>query len=284
MKASVVIPTYNREHILSLSLTSLCNQASVSADDFEVIICDDGSSDNTRQMVEAFSDCLDIKYFFQEDKGYRVSLARNTGIRAAKHEVIILLDSGVVVSSNFVDSHLKQHSDKSTNNVVIGYIYGYNYTMRSDDLTDEFDFDNPDLTIKTLQECNLHLDVREDNYRLVSDKLADLPAPWTLFWTTNVSFGKDFVEEVGLFEERFESWGVEDVELGYRLYINGGSYMLSRSAAGLHYPHERDVQAQKQSNSENRSLLYKLHPDNVIEHYLGSTALKFNFEYKDTPI
>lgn len=278
MKASVIIPSYNREHILRLSLQSLSNQVDIAKKDFEVVVCDDGSSDGTRAMLEEFKDKLQLQYFYQEDKGYRVSLARNTGMRAAKSEVIILLDAGVVVGTNFITAHLAQHANASYKTVVNGYIYGYNYTMRSDDLTDDFDFDHPDKSIAALAEKNAHLDLREENYRLVNSDLSQLPAPWSLFWTTNVSFTKTFVDEVGMFDERFVSWGVEDVELGYRFTKHGGVYVLSREACGLHYPHERDRSSQKSTNTSNKAMLYEFHPDEIIKRYLASTALSFNFE------
>lgn len=278
MKASIIIPTYNREEILTLTLESLCQQNNISQNDYEVIVCDDGSTDNTRQNVESFSSRLQLKYLYQEDAGYRVALARNKGIRASSGEIIILVDSGVCVSSDFVSSHIKEHMDPSINRAVIGYIYGYNYTMRSSDLTDDFDFNDPDATIRRLSEKGDHLDIREANYQLADDDLSTLFAPWTLFWTTNVSFRKNLVVDVGLFNESFTGWGVEDIELAYRFYKNQAKFTLCRNAAALHYPHERDIGKQKQTNLKNRQLFYHLHPDPIVNQYMNATALGFNLE------
>lgn len=276
MRASIVIPTYNRETILTLTLESLCHQNGVDSDDYEVIICDDGSSDNTRSRVMEYATRLSLHYLHQEDKGYRVAKARNMGISAATGDIIILVDSGVCVSSNFVASHIACHDISPSEVAVIGYIYGYNYTMRSDDLTDDFDFNQPDATIERLKSKQAHLDIREENYQLVDNQLHLLPAPWCLFWTTNVSFRKRAATEVGLFNESFTGWGVEDIELGYRLWKSGVTFVLSRNASALHYPHERDINKQKTTNLKNRELFYQLHNDDIVGRYMHSTALNFN--------
>lgn len=278
MKTSIVIPTYNREEILTLTLSSLCRQNNISPDEYEIIVCDDGSTDNTRQRVQEFSSRLQLHYLYQEDEGYRVALARNKGIKAASGETIILVDSGVCVSSDFVINHTRQHYDSSLRRAVIGYIYGYNYTMRSSDLTDDFDFNDPDATIHRLSAKGAHLDIREDNYQLANDDLDKLMAPWTLFWTTNVSFRKDLAIDAGLFNEAFTGWGVEDIELAYRFYKMHAQFTLCRKAAALHYPHERDIGKQKQTNLNNRQLFYRLHPDPIVGQYMNSSALGFNIE------
>ncbi len=277
MKASVIIPTYNRAEILGLTLRSLTKQKFAEGEGMEVIVVDDGSSDNTRKVVDIFSKQLDIHYIYQEDKGYRVALARNKGIRLAKYEVIVLLDAGVAVASDCISQHISEHK-QSLKNVVNGYIFGYNYTLKSHELDRTFNFAEIDQTIANLVSQNRYLDLREENYAAVKDQLYRLPAPWTLFWTTNVSFTAQFSAEVNHFSERFIGWGVEDIEFGYRLHKAGGKFILSRKAAGLHYPHERQMDSQKQTNEANRFLFSRMHPDEVVLRYMKSSALKFNFE------
>lgn len=84
---SVVLPTYNRADWLEQSIQSVLNQT---FKDFELIIVDDGSTDNTKEVVEAFKDPR-IKYYFQENQ--ERSAARNTGINLASGEYICFLDS-----------------------------------------------------------------------------------------------------------------------------------------------------------------------------------------------
>lgn len=87
-KVSVIIPTYNREATIGTSIQSVLNQT---WQNFEIIVVDDGSTDNTRQVVEAFADER-IRYICMEKNG-GASRARNEGIRRAGCEFIAFLDS-----------------------------------------------------------------------------------------------------------------------------------------------------------------------------------------------
>ncbi len=85
---SVIVPTYNREKYITKALESIFSQ---SYQNFEVIIVDDGSTDNTKEVIKPYLKDQRVKYLFQ--KNQRVSKARNNGIRIAKGEYIALLDS-----------------------------------------------------------------------------------------------------------------------------------------------------------------------------------------------
>lgn len=84
-KVSVVISTYNRAHFVSDAIDSVLNQT---FKDLEIVVVDDGSTDNTRQVLEKYGDS--IHYVYQENKGR--AEARNTGIKFAKGEYIAFLD------------------------------------------------------------------------------------------------------------------------------------------------------------------------------------------------
>jgi glycosyltransferase involved in cell wall biosynthesis len=87
-KVSVVIPTYNRAHLISRAIQSVLNQT---YQDFEIIIVDDGSKDNTEEVVKNLNDNR-IRYIrHNTNKG--ASAARNTGIKASKGEYIAFQDS-----------------------------------------------------------------------------------------------------------------------------------------------------------------------------------------------
>lgn len=84
-KVSVVIPTFNRAHTIERAIISVLEQ---SFQNFELIVVDDGSTDNTKFLLAKYPK---VKYIYQENKG--VSSARNTGIENAIGEYIALLDS-----------------------------------------------------------------------------------------------------------------------------------------------------------------------------------------------
>ena len=99
---SVIIPSYNRAQILPRAINSVLTQ---SFQDFEVIVVDDGSIDDTENVVLSINDAR-VKYLYQENKG--VCVARNHGISVAKGNYLVFLDSDDYVTNHWLaDFHEK---------------------------------------------------------------------------------------------------------------------------------------------------------------------------------
>ena len=89
IQVSIIIPTFNRARVLRRALQSVLNQKNVS---FEILVVDDGSTDETRAVVEEFIREKDeIRYLFQSNQG--VSAARNLGLRSISAPFVTFLDS-----------------------------------------------------------------------------------------------------------------------------------------------------------------------------------------------
>jgi len=101
-KVSVIIPTYNRSKLLKQTIDSVLNQT---LGDFEILVIDDGSTDNTEQVAKAFDDSR-IKYFYKQNGG--VSSARNWGLRKAKGRYICFLDSDDLWPKDFLQVMLEK--------------------------------------------------------------------------------------------------------------------------------------------------------------------------------
>ena len=84
---SVIIPVYNRASFLRVAAESVLMQT---FSDYELLIIDDGSTDNTKETVKRFTGGA-VKYIYQKNRG--VSSARNKGVKKAKGEFICFLDS-----------------------------------------------------------------------------------------------------------------------------------------------------------------------------------------------
>ena len=85
---SIIIPTYNRDSKIKKAINSVVNQTNPN---WELIIVDDGSRDNTKSIIETYLKDSRIKYLFQNNKG--VSSARNNGVEIARGSHVVFLDS-----------------------------------------------------------------------------------------------------------------------------------------------------------------------------------------------
>jgi glycosyltransferase involved in cell wall biosynthesis len=83
---SVIIPTWNRKNLLGKAIDSVLTQT---YENFELLIVDDGSDDGTDEFVASYGNA--VRYLYQDNLG--AAAARNTGIRAARHELLAFLDS-----------------------------------------------------------------------------------------------------------------------------------------------------------------------------------------------
>lgn len=101
MKISVIIPLYNKEHYIENTIKSVLYQT---FSDFEVIVINDGSTDNSTKIVESFTDSR-IKLIMQKNKG--VSAARNRGIREAIGDFIAFLDADDTWYPDYLETMIK---------------------------------------------------------------------------------------------------------------------------------------------------------------------------------
>ncbi|WP_293295045.1 glycosyltransferase [Allomuricauda sp.] len=104
---SIIVPVYNRPEEVRELLESL--QSQNYAEDFEVVIVEDGSADSSEQMVNSFRENLQISYYFKENSGPGDS--RNYGMERAKGNYFIVLDSDCILPKQYlseVDKELKK--------------------------------------------------------------------------------------------------------------------------------------------------------------------------------
>jgi len=129
-EVSVIIPTYNYVKYIEKAIDSVLAQT---CKDFEIIVVDDGSTDNTREIIEnQYKD--KVKYFYQENKGAPV--ARNFGLRKAEGVFVVFLDADDWLMPEALLSrleYLKKHSN-------CGWVYGacYYYDEYGREVTERF--------------------------------------------------------------------------------------------------------------------------------------------------
>jgi len=176
---SVILPTYNRAHLVGRAIQSVLNQT---YRDFELIVVDDGSTDSTESVVKGLGD-LRIRYIrCKQNKGG--SAARNTGIRAAKGEYIAFQDSDDEWAPEKLE---KQMMTFKTASYHVGVIYTGFYKIKNGIKTYI-----PSSDIK-VTEGNIHDQLLKGNF--VGTPMAMLRA--------------ECFKKTGLFDERlprFQDW------------------------------------------------------------------------------
>ncbi len=264
VKVSVIIPTYNRCRLLAETLRGLARQR-MPTDDFEVIVADDGSSDATAEVVSSFADRMRVKYHFQEDLGFRVSAARNAGARLAGAPLFVFLDTGALVGPDYLRHHLAEHSRTARPSAVIGYAYGYRPEDPTPGLAEMVDRALPERIVDMYDSDPSFWDNRHGEFLKCGFDPGRRVVPWMLFWATNASVRAADYWAIGGFDEDFQRWGVEDMELGFRLFRHGVPFVLSRSAWVIEGPHQRDWDTNMAGNHHNVGMLLDKHREPVNE-------------------
>lgn len=215
MRASIVIPTYNRADRLAHLLRCLIQQE---FSDFEVLVCDDGSSDHTRAVAEAVAGELAITYLYQPDAGFRAGQARNLGIAAARGEIVICVDDDTLLAPDFVAAHVQLHKEASNPTLAIGLRFR----------TDVF----AGLPHSAGQIGTFEPDIRIGQIGQNETQLLKVHPPWRLVYSCNLSAPRNATEL--RFSDSFHEWGIEDHEFGYRMLRSGLRLELALGAPVLH--------------------------------------------------
>ncbi|MCB9368328.1 MAG: glycosyltransferase [Calditrichaeota bacterium] len=205
MTASVVVISFNQRLFIERLATQLLDQ-DYAADDYEIVVVECASSDDTIEWLRSKSDSRLNPLYLTEQCNR--SQGRNQGIRAARGDIIIMIDGDHTVSKNFVSAHVEAH--KRGKCAIVG----------------KSDFaPNP-------------------NFKAINDYLnnggaakfpASTPLPGRYFLTRNCSVPKQVLLEIGLFDETFDRWGGEDLDLGVRLEQAGIPIYGDNSSLALHH-------------------------------------------------
>jgi len=249
MFLSVVIPTYNRLPILQKCLRALEQQRlQEPLSGYEVVVVDDGSTDNTVAWLQAHArDLPHVRLIRQQHGG--PAEGRNRGVEAAVGEVIVFIDSDLVVTEGFLQAHAEalQRSWRQQGN-RLSFTYG-----------------------AVINTANFEAPTSERH------KLRD--ASWAYFATGNVAIDKTLLEQAGLFDTAFRLYGWEDLELGERLRRLGVQLVRCPQAVGYHWhpplsleqiPRLIEVERQR---ARMGLLFYRKHPTRRVRFIIQYTWL-----------
>lgn len=255
---SVVVPTYNGKDLLIRTLRTLSRQT-VDRSLYEVIVADDGSSDGTDSAILPFAELINLKYLYQEHKGFRAAAARNMGLREAQFETVLFIDAGILVSPRLLKAHMRcQQHDNPT--AIIGTSYGVrDYSTACAEMIDNVVREDIDDALAVLSNIQEVFDSRASYLESIDYDLGRMSAPWLIFWAGHVSVPTAFLREIHGFDEWFVRWGAEDNELGIRLHQAGCSIRALREVLSIHLPHDKDPDQKRADARINAQYMHQKH-------------------------
>lgn len=252
---SILISTYNWPSALELSLNSLLQQTVVPN---EIIIADDGSTEETKILVENFAaqSPVPVIHCWQKDKGFRLSLIRNKGLSKCNYEYVIQIDGDIICHPKFVEDHLF-YSEKGY------FLCGRRCKLEYNDTTNSIANKKLVLTKESLQKNKLHYKKRNPLiFSILKSNLIN-PLIETGVQGCNMSFWLEDVIAINGYNNDFEGWGKEDDEIVLRLNRYGlKRRTLKFGAIAYHLMHD----ARDFSNlSTNEALLEKIEKDKQVQ-------------------
>ena len=221
---SVIVPACDRHATLTKVVKRLAAQT-YPREKYEVIVVDDGSKTSLRSCLEGAPDNVRLIENAGKQGTFDAGGARQRGADEAKFETLAFLDADVAVPRDFLWA-LEWVHQRTNDAVVLGYLSGYNlhdigFTHSVDDVK------NGDPAIIVDRS-------REPALRACFDNVDWLEEPWRLAYTGNLSTTKAALARAGGFAREFSGWGLEDLDLGYRLFKTGAAFVFSRFAIGYH--------------------------------------------------
>lgn len=246
---SIILSTYNQPSWLEKALQGYEFQT---FKDFEILIADDGSKDETRLLIENYKkkSKLKIKHIWHEDNGFQKTIILNKSIISSKSDYLLFSDGDCIPRSDFVEKHISQKEEKYF--LSGGYFklpMSISELISLDDIKNQNCFD-----INWLKKNGLNSSIK--NYKLTArgctEKLLNRLTPTKATWNGHNSSGwKKDILNVNGFDERMQ-YGGEDRELGERM-LNLGirSKQLRYSAVCVHLDHGRGYVKQEMIEKNN---------------------------------
>ena len=238
---SVVIPTYNRKEMLKECVGSLFTQT-YPTDQYEIIVVDDGSTDETKNMFDRYLQKEPrLSYFYQENQG--PSAARILGTRNSKGEIICFIDDDCVADRDWIKNLVDCYVDDNVGGVG-GKIMSF--------------------TPKTIIE----------RYCYVTDLFNQELFTKLFLMTGNASYKKNVLTKVRSFD-RYIKYG-EDVDLGIKVILAGYSLRYNSKAVVYHKHKEtlKGLLRQKYRHGKGYACVHKKYPKNFSTKRRVSSILQ----------
>jgi glycosyltransferase involved in cell wall biosynthesis len=247
MRIAVIVTTYNRPDALAAVLDGLLAQTDP---EFEVLVADDGSTEETAQLIHAYQAraAFPIRHIWQEDQGFRAAMARNRALAATQADYVIFIDGDCVPPADFVARH-RMLSEP-------GWFLSGNRLLLSRDFTAQVLEQKLPIHLWgwgawLAARSHGHIERLLPLLRLPDFKPLRKLAPhrWEGAKTCNLSAWRRDLLAVNGLDESYTGWGLEDSDLVIRLIRAGVHAKSARfSAPVLHLWHRENDRANLDEN------------------------------------
>lgn len=230
---SIIIPLFNKKHFIERAISSVINQ---SFKKFEIIVVNDGSYDGSDDLVkEKFKG--QVQLIDQKNQG--VSVARNTGIQAAKYEYIAFLDADDLWDANFL---------LEISNAIIKYpnegLMGTGYTWINEG--------------ESIEELTKNLKEEIHYKRYSASEYFKQALQSNLIWTSAIVMKKEFFTRHKGFDSKIK-FG-EDIDVWYRAILHFGGLVFTPKVLA-YYSKEDNAAATKRNYYLHQTLIPKILDD-----------------------
>lgn len=245
MKVSVIMNTYNRGYLLELALASYLLQTSK---DFEIVVADDGSTDETPAIVETFSEDapFDVKYVRQAHEGHRRAAVLNLGLAAASGDWILFSDCDSLAFPDLLELHVRH---ARPDRLLCG-----GYFRLDEDETEKLSRSR----VVNGEYLQLFTTKRKIQVLRKSAK-----ARWEIIrrkprrphnMGLNYSVSREALVKINGYDEEFSGWGSADGDVRERLRrIGVAPFSLYRTALVMHMWHPVEKTKVKEITKRNRA-------------------------------
>jgi GT2 family glycosyltransferase len=241
MRASIIIPTYNRLQDLRRVIAAVRSQTGPLGGDIEVVVVDDGSGDGTWDWLSGQSGETGFVPLRQGNAG--PASARNRGVEAAGGDIVIFLGDDTIPQPGWLATHLEEHRlfGDSGPVAVLGYT--------------SFPADAESPFLRFINEYGAQF-----GYLLIEDPCA---VPFNFFYTSNISLPRNELERQGGFREDFPAAAWEDIEFAYRAAADGLRIRYQPRARTIHHHcvQPRTFCRRQRTSGHSAAIFADLHPE-----------------------
>ena len=257
MKLTVIVPTYNRTDLLARCLRGLLDQ-SAAPGDYEIVVVDDGSTQDTAAVVAAAGAPEGrLRFFRQENKG--PAAARNLGVQQARGEIVLFTGDDCLPDKRLVEEHLRAHAQaRSTGSGQAGEVGVVGLVTW-----------HPEVEVTPF------MAFLESGPQFGFGRIAD-PNDVSIwhFYTANCSVQRHWIEQAGGFDEGFKHAAFEDMELAYRMKRRG-LRIVYRPQAKTYHHHATSFEqhlARQRLTGMSAARFYHKHPELKAELGIAHSA------------